>query len=99
VALAVLVAVLTAAAGWLRPAVGRRVVALMVPLVALTAVICWWDGGLYPDVSLGMLLTTAWSWIDPAVTVAAGVGIGLAGVIVGKRAGRRHRHGGTVADA
>lgn len=98
-ALAGLVAVLTAAAGWLRPAVGRRVGALMVPLVALTAVICWWDGGLYPDVSLGMLMTTAWSWIDPVVTVAAGVGIGLAGVVVCKQARRRHRHGGAVADA
>jgi hypothetical protein len=83
--LACSVIALTVATGWLRPAVRRRVMALLVPLVALTAVVCWWSDGALGEIRFRTLLLDTFGWIDLALTVIVSAAVGLACVALCKR--------------
>jgi hypothetical protein len=86
-ALACLVIAMTVATGWLRPAVRKRVVALVFPLAVVLAIWCW-DG----HESISLIRFQAMSslfWFELVLVVAVGTGIGLAAVAVCKR--MRHR--------
>jgi hypothetical protein len=82
-----LVIAMTVATGWLRPAVRKRVVALVFPLAVVLAIWCW-DG----HESISLIRFQAMSslfWFELVLVVAVGTGIGLAAVAVCKR--MRHR--------
>ena len=86
-ALACLVIVMTVATGWLRPAVRKRVVALVFPLAVVLAIWCW--GGHASISFMRFQVMSSLFWIGLALVLAVGTGIGLAAVAVCKRTQHR----------
>ena len=92
-ALACSVIVMTLATGWLRPAVRRRVVAVLVPVLAAMALVCWRDGDIFTAVPLLEILRNPLGWLDLVLTTAAGLAVGQVGVTLCKHARRRFAAG------
>lgn len=86
-ALACLVMAMTVATGWLRPPVRKRVMALIFPPAVVLAIWCW-DGN--DSISpIRYLVLSSLFWVELALVVAVGTGIGLAAVAVCKHTQHR----------